>query len=449
MSSSPALGKRPPRIRTPLPGARSTALVETLARTECPALTTRRARRAEAAGAPHNPIVWCEAHGANVVDADGNVFVDLTSGFGAAAVGHAHPRVVAAVRSQAERLLHALGDVHPSDVKVALLERLASIAPWPDARVILGLNGADAVEAALKTALLATGRPGVLAFEGGYHGLSHGPLAACGYAEAFRAPFAPQLNPHVVFAPWPAPDADPSTALAAVSDAWDAAGEAMGAVLVEPAQGRGGVRIPPRGFLSGLRTLAHARGALLVADEIFTGLGRCGARWRSVADGAVPDLLCTGKALGGGLPVSACLGRADVMAAWGAPEGEAIHTATFLGHPLGCAAALAALDVIDDERLATRATELGAHLLDALRARVSRLPGVRGVRGEGLMAGLVLDSGARTLGLVRQLLERGFLTLPAGAGADVLQMVPPLTIEPALLEAFVDALEATLTEEPS
>src|SRR5690606_22451282 len=142
---------------------------------------------------------WSAARGSNVRDVDGNVFVDLTGGFGAALFGHAHPPIVQAVAAQQSALVHALGDVHPSETKVRALAALAALAPFP-ARVILGLSGADAVEAALKTAHLYTKRPGVIAFAGGYHGLSHGPLAACGYGEAFRAPFAAQLNPHVAFA---------------------------------------------------------------------------------------------------------------------------------------------------------------------------------------------------------------------------------------------------------
>ncbi len=437
------LGSLRPAVRRPVPGPASARWVEVLARTECPALTTRRARRAERSGAPHDPIVWTEARGANVRDADGNVYVDLTSGFGASAVGHRHPRVVEAVHAQADRLIHALGDLYPSDVKIQLLERLASLAPWPDARVILGLGGADAVEAALKTAVLATGRPGVLAFEGGYHGLGHGPLAACGYGAAFRTPFAGQLNPHVTFAPWPAAGGDAEAALEAVRRAWPS--DDPGAVLVEPVQGRGGVRVPPAGFLAKLAELCRARGALLVADEIFTAHGRCGVRWRAVAEGVAPDLICTGKALGGGLPVSACLGRAEVMEAWGDPSGAAIHTGTFFGHPLGCAAALATLSVIEAEGLMARAEALGG----TLRERLSRLDHaiVRGVRAAGLMVGLELDSGARTLAVTRRLLERGWLVLPAGCDAEVLQVLPPLTIAPALLDGFAEALDGVLSEE--
>ena len=228
-----------PEITAALPAGASGALVERLARAECPALTARRARRAELSGAAHDPIVWAQARGVNVWDADGNRYVDLTAGFGAAAVGHSAKPVVAAVQRQAERLMHALGDVHPSDVKIALLERLTGLAPFGDARVMLGLSGADAVTAALKSAALFTRRPGVLAFRGGYHGLEYGPLASCGYSDAFRAPFAAQLNPHVVFAPYPTATTPVERALEEVERLLGAQPE-IGAVLCEPLQGRGG-----------------------------------------------------------------------------------------------------------------------------------------------------------------------------------------------------------------
>ena len=198
-----AQGMQPPQVRLPLPGARGRELIERLAEAECPALTQRRARRAESSGAPSDPIVWSRARGCNVWDADGNRFVDMSAGFGAAAVGHAHPRVQQALVAQSGTLLHALGDLHPSDVKIALLSRLRSLGPFEDGCVMLGQNGGDAVTAAMKTAALFTGKPGVLAFEGGYHGLDYGPLAACGYGSAMREPFEQQLNPHVAFVPYP------------------------------------------------------------------------------------------------------------------------------------------------------------------------------------------------------------------------------------------------------
>ena len=428
----------------PLPAAVSTQWVERLAQAESPAFTTRRARRAEAAGAPHDPIVWAQARGANVVDVDGNVYVDLSGGFGVAAAGHGHPAIVEAAWKQANQLVHALGDLHPSDVKIQLLERLQELAPF-EAKVALGLTGSDAIDVALKTAVLATGRSGVVAFEGGYHGLSYGPLAACGYAPSFRAPFQSQLNPDVSFVPFPGRGERVDTALEAIERRWPSA--APGALIVEPVQARGGVRVPPPGFLAALGELCRERGTLVIADEIFTGFGRCGARFRSVADGLEADLLCLGKALGGGFPISACLGRSEVMRAWGDPKGMALHTGTFFGNPVSCAAALKSLDVMDGEHLTEQAEATGQRLMAAL-APLTERPGVVEVRGAGLLVGLVLDEGRRSLRLVRRLLERGYLALPAGSKANVLQVAPPLNIPWELLQGFVETLSSLIESEP-
>lgn len=438
-SSSPGKGLQLPRITSAVPGPRGLAWVETLARSECPAFTARRARRAEQSGAPTDPIVWTSAEGANVEDADGNVYVDFTSGFGVAAVGHRHPRVVDAITAQSQKLIHGLGDVYPSDVKITLLERLAKLGPWRESRVILGLSGSDAVEAALKTAALATGRPGVIGFEGGYHGLAHGPLALCGYSEGFRRPFAAQLNPHAHIVPWPTESCPLEDALAPVRACFEGhPSERPGAILVEPIQGRGGVRIPPSGFLAGLRALCDQHGAVLIADEILTGLGRCGELLYSLRE-TEPHLVCIGKALGGGMPVSACLGDAAVMQAWGAPLGEALHTGTFFGHPLGAAAALAVLDVFESEDLVARGATAGMRLGEMLRAR-----DLGPVRGVGLLLALHVGPAQRTLALVHALLQRGYLVLPAGADASVLQLVPPLTITDEQSAGLVETLAAVM-----
>lgn len=406
--------------------------------TECPSLTARRARRAERAGVEQDPIVWREAVGANVIDADGNRYVDLTAGFGVAAVGHRHPAVVEALRQQSDTLLHGLGDVHPSEAKLCLLDTLVDLLPFAEPSVMLGLNGSDAVAAALKTAQLVTGRPGLVAFEGGYHGLMYAPLAACGYAEAFRKPFAGQLNPHVRFAPYPHREADLDAALSAVRSLLPGAG----AVLVEPALARGGIVFPPDRFLPALAALAAEHGALLIVDEIYTGLGRTGARFASRA--VTPDLICLGKALGGGMPLSACAGPRSLMEAWGDPDGEALHTATFAGHPLSCAAATAALRVVVEDDLAARAATVGARFRLQLERALTGKREVRDVRGRGLMLGVSLARPGAALTLVQRLLQAGYITLPAGADADVLALTPPLTIAEHLLEGCSAAIAAAV-----
>lgn len=432
------LGDALPSIRHPIPSAVGRSWVERLSHSECPALTTRRKRREELTGASHDPIVWVEAQGANVVDSDGNRYVDLTSGFGVAFVGHRHPEVVHAVKRQADRLLHALGDLHPSDVKIALLEKLCALAPWPHARAMLSLSGADAVTAALKTAVLATGKTGVIAFEGSYHGLNYGPLAVSGFAKRFREPFVAQLQPDAHFAAWPGADLSVEAALETLPGDWSR----IGAVIVEPIQGRAGVRFPPPGFLEALRRACNKNGAILIADEIFTGVGRCGAWWRSVDEGVIPDLICAGKALGGGLPVSACIGREDVMRAWGNPDREAIHTGTFYGDPLGSAAALASIELVERDGLAQRAVDRGRAFAEMLRAE--QLASVTEVRQAGMMLGLQLEGNLRALGVSRALLERGYLVLPAGAEADVIQLAPSITVNDEQLEGFVASLRAAV-----
>jgi 4-aminobutyrate aminotransferase-like enzyme len=434
------LGDAPPAVRSPIPAAAGRAWVERLAASECPALTTRRKRREEQTGASHDPIVWVEAQGANVVDTDGNRYVDLTSGFGVAFVGHGHPEVVSAVKRQADRLLHALGDLHPSDVKIELLERLCDLAPWPRARAMLSLSGADAVTAALKTAVIATKKTGVIAFEGSYHGLTYGPLAVSGFSERFRRPFEAQLQPDVHFARWPERENDVDAALATLPADWGH----IGALIVEPIQGRAGVRLPPPGFLEALAHRCQENDALLIADEIFTGLGRCGSWWRSVDAGITPDVICVGKALGGGLPVSACLASEEVMRAWGASDREAIHTGTFYGDPLGSAAALATLDLIERENLVERSAKRGSAWAKALRENA--LPGVLDVRYAGTMLGLQLEAPMQALTVTRGLLERGYLVLPAGAQTDVLQLAPPVTLSDARFEGFLASLEDVLRQ---
>lgn len=414
-----------PEVRTAIPGPKSQALAARLRRVESPNVTYL---------ADDFPVFWDKAEGCRVWDVDGNVFLDMTAAFGVASIGHSHSDVVAAVQTQAAKLLHGMGDVHPSAVKVALCERIASLVPLPDAQVILGQNGGDAIEAALKTAILATGKPGVLAFEGGYHGLTYGALDVTARAD-FRAPFLPQLGKFTTHLPFGGP-------LDAVDEAL-AAGQ-YGAIVAEPIQGRGGIVVPPDGWLAGLRELATRHGALLVLDEIFTGWGRTGDWFACQRENVIPDILCVGKALGGGLPLSACVASQSLMACWGESTGEALHTSTFLGNPLACAAALAALDVLERDNLPARAARIGAAFADTLCGLQARHPEtLAAVRGRGLMLGLECRSPAVAQKLVVQSLARGLIVLPAGDGR-VLEFVPPLVVSPAQLSWCIATLDSLL-----
>ena len=389
------------------------------------------------------PPFWTHAAGGAVRDASGRSFLDFTGAFGVALAGHRPGLVVDRIREQAGRLVHGMGDIHPPAIKVEFLEALAKLLPWGSSRTILGLSGSDAVEAALKTAHLATARLGIIAFEGSYHGLTLGALAATD-REHFRRPFTARLADHVRFVPFPSSPDEGEAVLAQVSELL--AGEApvpVGAVIVEPIQGRAGVRIPPEGFLAELGRRTRAGGALLVADEIFTGMGRTGSLFACDHDGVVPDLICLGKALGGGMPLSACCGPREVMDAWPPSTGEAIHTSTFLGHPLSCAGGLAFLAILEAHDLAGRAKRLGDYALGYLKTELDGCERVKAVRGRGLMLGVELrqrGGSAPGAAVASRALEEGLIVLPAGATGEAVELTPPATLTRKELEGGLRVL---------
>lgn len=443
-----------PHAPPEIPGPLSTAALQRLATVESPNVT---------AISPEFPIVWQQAKGATVTDIDGNHYIDATSAFGVALIGHGNPQVVRAVRRQAATLLHAMGDVHPPRVRIELLERLAQLAPAGLGYGVLCTGGSEAIEVATKSALLFTGKPGIVAFTGAYHGLGHGALDLTSRRD-FREPFWAQLAHNTLWVPFPNASHPPVAVasnrvvehvLARVHDAIchpSAGGPPVGAVLIEPIQGRAGAIVPPAGFLRQLRLLCSQLGVLLIADEIMTGLGRTGAMWACDHEGVVPDLLCVGKALGGGMPIAACLGSAEVMAAWGPSRGEALHTSTFLGNPVACAAAVAALNVIESTGVAHKAQIQGRQWLALLHRRLAKHPAVAQIRGKGLM--LAVEFQAYAGKSPRQLawqvtvgaLRRGVVVLPAGANGEVVQLTPPVVVSKSQRVAVVDALCAALDD---
>jgi 4-aminobutyrate aminotransferase-like enzyme len=314
--------------------------------------------------------------------------------------------------------------------------------------------------------LLATGRPGLIAFTGAYHGLGYGALNAT-QRDHFRGPFRSQLGEFGRFVPFPvAADVRRLQSRRVKSEppnvgCYDVEQgireifrrEKIGAILVEPIQARGGCNIPPLEFLPLLRQLCDEHDALLILDEIYTGFGRTGKWFACEHSGTVPDLICLGKALTGGFPLSACVGRADLMdAAWPASTGEAIHTSTFLGHPVGCAMALAQIAEIRRLKLCERSAQLGGILLSELSKVQSSTPQVSSrVRGVGLMAGLELlnsdgsPATAETLRVIKAMLQRGFILLTEGEHGNILSFTPPLTISESQLARTIRVLLACLT----
>ncbi len=432
-----------PEIRTAVPGPRSLALAGRLGRVECRNTTLR---------TPDWPVFWERADGANVWDADGNRFVDLTSAFGVATLGHG--ATSAAVADQAGRLIHAMGDVHPAVAKVELCERLAAVTfgRWTGTtgKCLLGNSGFEAVEAALKTAVLATGRSRVAAFEGGYHGLGYGSLLGVGIPW-FREPFEGQLAAVTDRLPYPREGDEASwrafcDALA-VTD-----GSRVAAVLVEPVQGRGGIVVPPARFLAELRGWCDKHGAVLIFDEIYTGFYRTGRWFACEHHGVWPDLICLGKALAGGFPIAACVGRAEVMDAWPETAGEALHTSTFLGNPLGCAMALTSLDAFEDEKF--QATlNAGCLAWDRGLRRLTGLPRIHEIRGPGLMRGIELReadgsaAGEQVVRMVERLLKFGFIALPDAPEGHVLALTPPAVLADGEIAAAVDEIARQLADD--
>jgi len=447
-----------PELVTLIPGPRSRELAAKLRAHESRNVTYV---------SPHFPVFWERAQGTNVWDVDGNRFLDLTSGFGVASLGYTPEKIVAAAQDQLTRLYHAMGDVHPSTEKAALCARLSQLTfeKWNlgPGKTILTNSGSEAVEAALKTAWLATKKRGVLAFTGGYHGLGYGALTVTGRT-LFRDPFTAQLADFATFLPYPdcqhcpfgATNREPSTCRPDCMNSFTAQAETLlasgtiGAILVEPVQGRGGEIVPASWFLPMLRSLANQFGVVLIFDEIYTGFHRTGRRFACDYWGVQPDIVCLGKALTSGFPLAACVGRAKLMDdAWPESTGEALHTSTFLGNPLGCRMALESLDLLEAEPWSARVEKLGAHLESGLRQLKSTSKRWGWIRGLGLMRGIEIlqpdgipdPAGAGQI--VEAMLARGIIILSGGVEQNVLSFTPPFVISEAEIDFALAELGAT------
>ncbi len=367
---------------------------------------------------PKRPIAIVRGEGAHLYDADGRMYIDCVGGQGSANLGHSHPAIVAAVQTQAARLMNC-PEIFHNDERAAYLQELAAVLPFP-ARIFLCNSGAEAIEAGLKFARLLSGRKGVIATKRAFHGRTMGALSAT-WEPKYREPFLPLV---------------PEFAHVAYGDAEDLAEVVNGttaAVLLEPVQGEGGVRPAPTGYLEAARRICDERGALLLLDEVQTGFGRTGKMFACEHSGVVPDILILAKSIAGGLP----MGAVAIHARHGALPGGT-HGTTFGGNPLLCAAARAALRVYQEDAVAEQAATKGAWLIEQLRNL--KLPAVREVRGQGLLVGLELKT--RVQPTLTALMERGILALPAGP--TVLRLLPPLVISHADLETVVATIGEVL-----
>lgn len=386
------------------------------------------------------PLIFERARGSSIWDVSGRKYIDMCAGFGVMSLGHNNEVWQSVMRQSAEHdlIVHGMGDVYPSRDKIELLTELSHILPPHLKKGALALSGGQAIEIAVKTAQIASGKQGFISFEGSYHGLDLGILPLTSRSD-FKEPFAPWIAERYV------KELAFGCSLDTLAEAIDEQNNShfgCAALIVEPIQGRAGIRLPPPGWLAGIARVCREKGVLLIFDEIFTGLGRCGRM--SFADDVPCDLLCLGKALGGGLPLSVCFGRAEVMDAWPQNQGEAIHTGTFFGHPLSCRLALATLKAIHEGPLLGRALELGEKMRQDLRHSCGEHHLVKDIRGTGLMIGIELKragDGARWMDLLR---SHGVIALANGMQGQGIALTPALTLESDDWAFALNALETTI-----
>ena len=371
------------------------------------------------------PIVVTRGKGALVWDINNKQYVDCTGSYGVCIVGHCHPRVVEAVKRQAETLISCHASFY-NDARSALLERLGQIAPEGLDKIHLSNSGTESVECALKLARKYSGKAEIIALMGAYHGKTMGALSAT-WDKKYREPFKPLVPEfkHV-------PPEDPSKMEEAIT-------EKTAAVLVEPIRGEGGVRVLSNSYLQGLRQICDEKHVLLIFDEVQTGFGRTGKNFACEHSGAVPDIICLAKSVAGGLPIGVTMAKKEVMSALKVGE----HTSTFGGNPLVCAAAAAAIDVLVEEKLAERAAELGGYFKGKLLSLQSNSKIIREVRGLGLMIGVELRFDV--LNILNKSMSNGVLLLDAGK--NVLRFLPPLVIEKEQIDAVVCVLDRAIKEE--
>jgi 4-aminobutyrate aminotransferase/(S)-3-amino-2-methylpropionate transaminase len=438
------------RLRTELPGPGSVALAG------------RRRAAVSGAVAVGNEVYIDRGEGAILVDVDGNQLIDLGSGIAVASVGHAAPSVVAAVSGQAARFEHTCFMVTPYEGYVAVCEQLNRLTPGThEKRTALFNSGAEAVENAVKVARAYTGRPAVVAFDHAYHGRTNLTMALTAKVQPYKdgfGPFAPEVYRVGMAYPyrWPTgPERCAEEAFAEfVSRVHVQVGEEhVAAVVVEPIQGEGGFIVPAPGFLSMLSAWCAEHGVVFIADEVQTGFCRTGDWFASEFEGIVPDVVATAKALGGGLPLAAVTGRAEIM---DAPVLGGLG-GTFGGNPVSCAAALAAISMMETDDLAGAARRIGEVLTSRLCALADRFPQVGDVRGRGAMMAIELVVPDATLrpdpalakAVVAGCARRGVVLLACGTYGNVVRLLPPLVIEPSLLEDALDVLAEALVEATS
>ena len=427
-------------LQTEIPGPRSREILERKQRVVADPLSV------------FLPVVVAEGRGATLTDVDGNTFIDFTGGVGCLNVGHSNPQVVAAAQEQLSRFSHTDFTIVPYEVYISLAERLCELAPMPKPAKAAFFNaGAEAVENAIKFARIHTGRPGVVAFEGGFHGRTLLALSLTSKTHPYKAGLGP-FAPEVYRVPFPNEYRGPSAAeaLEALQRAFvtQVAAENVAAIVLEPVQGEGGFVVAPPEFVRGVREICDEHGIVLVVDEVQTGFARTGRMWAIEHSGVEPDLITVAKSIAAGLPLSGVIGRAEIMDA----PGDSAIGGTYVGNPVAQAAALAVLDVIEEEGLVARADAIG----ETIRARMlgwqERWDAIGDVRGLGAMLAieLVSDRESKTPDaeiasrIVEEAAGRGLLLLKSGIYSNCIRVLCPLVLSDAELDEALDVWEQAL-----
>ena len=411
------------QLNTSIPGPRSRALAD------------RRAQAVPRGVSQLIPVYVSRSEGAVIEDVDGNRFLDFAGGIGCLNAGHRAPGVTSALHAQADRFLHTCFMVTPYESYVRLAERLNALAPGGAPKKTLLLNsGAEAVENAIKIARAYTRRPAVICFEDAFHGRTLLTLALTSKTHPYKAGFEP-FPSEIYRLPFGLPEGEIEDAFHKV-----VAPESVAAIIVEPVQGEGGFNVPPAGWLAALHQVCRKHGIVFIADEVQTGFARTGRMFAIEHEGIEPDLMVTAKSLGGGLPLAAVTGKAEIMD----HTGPGSLGGTFGGNPMACEAALAVIEAIEQGGLCERAAQLGARFRERALAWSRQFAAIRDVRGLGAMQAFELADAESTKALTKYCYEHGLILVTAGTYGNVVRILMPLVVTDEQMEEGLDVMEAAL-----
>lgn len=437
-----------PHIKTKVPGPISKKLIGKSVQYEPQAITRYLVG--------YTPIVRKAAFGANVIDVDDNVYVDCTSSFGVSFLGYAIDENLSTIEHQIKHQIHSMGDVNPSDMRIKLSEKLASLISFiSEPQVTYANSGSEAIEIAIKSAYLYTNKRGVISFHGGFHGQTLGTLSVSGHPEISN-PFDQIISKQNNFVTFPTNEIQAKKSLKRIKEIIVSNADkenAIGAILFEPIQGCYGYRIPPKNFLKDIEELCRKNGVLLIADEVFTGFCRTGKLFAIEHFNVKPDIICLGKILGGGLPIGVCISSKKIFKTFESPSFLALHGSTFGGNPLACASSLSILKSIEENNITQQAETKGIFIRNKLKEKIAKHPAVKEIRGLGMLIGIEISGSdnsdlvvKNTILVVEKALSKGVILLLTGIpNCNVVGLAPPICITDEQINYVINTIEYAFT----